>query len=727
MNGHAELARVARRIGIEPRYTDALGQTREVSDETLLALIAAFGFAPDPARVRRELEERERDAPFGLGPVHFVHAEEAHPELVLCLPAETREIVWTCRLEGGEPRSGAVTTDAGPEGRRFAMPLPAGLPLGYHQLDLEAGGIAARLGLIVAPACCHLPAELRQGARSWGLTCQLYGLRSANNWGMGDFSDLATLARAAGSCGAAVLGINPLHALFAAEPLHISPYSPSSRTQTDYLYIDVTAVPGFAEDETVRALTAGEWFGATHWAARSADLIDYGAVAACKRAVLEALFRRFRSRELGENRAAQSTIGQAFRDFQQSAGHSLADFAVFESLHEHYIRDTREFSWQSWPAAMRNPRSSAVADFAAAHRDRVEFFQFLQWQADRQLAAAATAGREAGLSIGLYRDLAVGADPNGAEAWADQQLVAPSASIGAPPDALSRAGQNWGLAPVNPLALRRQGFAPFIASLRANMRHAGILRIDHVMSLNRLYWIPNGMAATAGAYVTYPFDDLLRLVALESCRHGCAVIGEDLGTVPEGFRDTMRSADMLSYRVVFFERRAGGGFVPPAEYPALAAASAATHDMATVEGFWLGRDIAWRRRLGLYPDAHADQAEAAERSRDRSLLLEALAGEGLLAPERFGEFLPESGEPAYSTELGGAILTYVARSRARLMLVQLEDVVAESEQANLPGTTDAHPNWRRRTSRLLEEIVSGAELRRVAGVIEEARRRSAEG
>ena len=186
---------------------------------------------------------------------------------------------------------------------------------------------------------------------------------------------------------------------------------------------------------------------------------------------------------------------------------------------------------------MRNPRSAEVAEFADTHRDRVEFFQFLQWEADRQLAAAAAAGREAGLSIGLYRDLAVGADPNGAEAWADQELVAPGASIGAPPDQLSRGGQNWGLAPVNPLALRRQSFMPFVASLRANMRHAGILRIDHVMSLNRLYWIPSGMAATEGAYVNYPFDDLLRLVALESRRQTCAVVGEDLGTVPEGFRD----------------------------------------------------------------------------------------------------------------------------------------------------------------------------------------------
>jgi 4-alpha-glucanotransferase len=605
------------------------------------------------------------------------------------------------------------------------MPLPAGLPLGYHRLTLEACGAAAQLDLIVAPARCHLSAQLGPGARSWGLTCQLYGLRSARNWGMGDFTDLASLARRAGACGVDVLGTNPLHARFAAEPLHFSPYSPSSRTRLDYLYIDPTAVPGFAEDETVRSLVEGQWFGATRWAACSAELMDYGAVAACKRPVLEALHRRFAALDLGDGATARSALGDGFRRFQQRGGQALRDFAIFEALHEHYCRERRGFSWRNWPAPMRNPRSPEVVEFAAAHRDRIEFFEFLQWEADRQLAAAAAAGREARLSIGLYRDLAVGADPNGAEAWADQELVVPHASIGAPPDLLSRAGQNWGLAPINPLVLRRQSFAPFISCLRANMQHAGILRIDHVMSLNRLYWIPNGMRATDGGYVRYPFDDLLRLVALESRRHGCAVIGEDLGTVPQGFRETMRAANLLSYRILVFERRQDGGFVAPADYPPLAAASAATHDLATLEGFWLGRDIAWRRRLGLYPDAQTEGAEAAERARDRRALLAALVGEGLLALDRLREFLSEAGEPFYSSELGDALQRYLARSRARLMLVQLEDVVGEIEQANLPGTIDLHPNWRRRLSRTVEEIIDGAELPRIAALIEEARRRSA--
>ena len=721
MSDREAIVELARLLGIAAHYTDAFGQGHEVSNETLLALTDAFGLPADPMLARQELADWERNAPLGLDPVHVVHAEATHPELGLRLPTGCREIIWRCQLEGGEERSGQLAVALeGPE-ERFVMPLPAELPLGYHQLELEAGGISAQLSLIVAPARCYLPKGLAPNARSWGLTCQLYGLRSKRNWGIGDFSDLARLATATGSCGATTLGINPLHALFAAEPLHCSPYSPSNRIWLDFLYIDVTVVPGFVEDETVRRLIEGEAFAVTLAAARSAELADYGAVAACKRPVLEALFRRFRSRELGANGKASSYLGREFRDFQQVSGQSLEDFAVFEALHEKNRRETGGFSWHDWPMPERDPRSRSVTEFAAAHRERVEFFQYLQWEAHRQLAGAAAAGRVARLACGLYRDLAVGADPNGAEAWADQELVTPGASIGAPPDAFNRAGQNWGLAPVNPIVLRRQGYAPFIASLRANMRHAGVLRIDHVMSLNRLYWIPSGMEAKAGAYLTYPFDDLLRLVALESHRQGCAVIGEDLGTVPTGFRETMRSAAVLSYRVLVFERRQDGSFIPPAEYPPLAAASAATHDMATLKGFWLGHDLSWRRRLYLYPDADAADAAVIERRRDRHLLLDALVREGLLAPEQLGQFLPADAEPAYSSELACAILAYLARSRARLMLVQLEDVVGESEQANLPGTIETHPNWRRRMSRTLEEILSGADLQQVAALAREGR------
>jgi 4-alpha-glucanotransferase len=710
MSGAETLHQLAGLLGIETRHTDALGVTHEPDAETLTRLIAAFGLPPDPALAAAVLAEAREARPFGSDPLVVVAAES--PVLRLRAP-DGAEIEWRCDFEAGGRAEGRGNAGNGELG------LPGPLPLGYHRLELKGGGTEAAIGLAAAPPSCYLPPALREGVHSWGLTAQLYSLNSARNWGMGDFTDLAQLCRAAGGMDAATVGINPLHALFASEPRHASPYSPSSRAMIDYLYIDPSAVPGFAEDEAIRALAPEAALAAV----RAAMLIDHRAVAALKRPVLEALYRRFRERDLKIGR--ESPAGASFRGFQTASRPALAAFATFEALHEYLNRDGGTFSWHDWPPKLRDPNSGAVARFAKAHAERVEFFEFLQWQADAQLGAAAEAARAAGLSLGLYRDLAVGVNPLGAEAWADQGLVVPGMGIGAPPDPLSRRGQDWGLAPVNPLALRRAGFQPFIAALRANMRHAGVLRIDHVMSLQRLYWVPRGQSAVNGAYVTYPFATLLRLVALESHRQGCAVVGEDLGTVPHGFRETMQAANLLSYRVVAFERRWGGGFIPPGDYPPLAAASAATHDLPTLRGFWLGRDIAWRQKLGLYPNTEAEAAEIADRKRDRWQLLEALAGESLIAPERFGEFLPSEDRPLYTAALGAAVLAFLARSRARLMLVQLEDVAGEEEQANLPGTSDAHPNWRRRLSARLEALLAGPELRRIATLVNEERRRAA--
>jgi len=696
-------------LGIETRHTDALGVVHEPAAETLWRMIAAFGLPADADQAAAALAEAQEVRPFGLDPLQVIAAETP---ILRMRASEGCEIEWRCEFEAGGRAEGRVAV-SGDELR-----LPGPLPLGYHRLELKGAALEAGVTLAAAPSACYLPPSLRDGSHVWGLTAQLYSLNSARNWGVGDFTDLAQLCGAAGAAGAATVGINPLHALFASEPRHTSPYSPSSRSMLDYLYIDPTAVPGFAEDEAIQVLAPASSLAAV----RDGPLVQHEAVAALKRPVLEALYRRFRERDL--RRGAVSKEGKAFRAFQREGGRRLAAFATFEALHEDLNRGGSGFSWHDWPPPLRDLNSGAVVRFGKAHARRIEFFEFLQWQADTQLGTADETGRGAGLSLGLYRDLAVGVDPLGAEAWANQRLVVPGMGIGAPPDPLSRMGQDWGLAPVNPLALRRDGFQLFIAVLRANMRHAGVLRIDHVMSLRRLYWVPHGQTAVNGAYVSYPFTELLRLIALESHRHSCAVVGEDLGTVPSGFRETMQAANLLSYRVVMFERRPYGGFIAPRDYPELAAASAATHDLPTLKGFWLGRDIEWRQNLGLYPDPAAEAAEINDRKRDRWQLLEALAGEGLIAHERFGEFLPDPDRPVYGAALGEAILTFLARSRARLMLVQLEDVAGEKEQANLPGTSDAHPNWRRRLSVRLEALFAGPELQRIATLVNEERGRA---
>jgi len=713
MSGGEAFHAVAAQLGIETRHTDALVVIHAPDAEALAAMVRAFGLPAEPDQAAAALTDMQA-ASMRLDPLRIVATEAPVLRLLLANGSTANgSTEWHLDFEQGGHAAGPWNPAAG------KLRLPADMPLGYHRLHLSGGGATQTLDIAVAPPACYLPPGLEPGARSWGLTAQLYSLRSKRNWGMGDFTDLAALTRAAGVSGAITVGINPLHALFASEPRHTSPYSPSSRVQLDYLYLDPSAVPGFADDAAIRDLAPP----AALSAARTGELVDHAAVAALKRPVLEALYRRFRDVDLAAG--SRTKAAKAFRRFQKAGGKPLTAFATFEALHEHFNSNHGQFSWLGWPSELREPNSRAVADFAAAHRERVEFFEFLQWQADSQLGAAAEAGRAAGLSLGLYRDLAVGVSPQGADAWADQAIVVPGMAIGAPPDPLSRAGQDWGLAPTNPLALRQRGFRPFIAALRANMRHAGVLRIDHVMSLRRLYWVPAGRSAAAGAYVNYPFAELLRLVALESQRQRCAVIGEDLGTVPSGFRETMQAANVMSYRVVMFERRSDGNFIPPAEYPPLAAASAATHDLATLKGFWLGRDIAWRQRLALYPDAAAEAADIADRQTARWQLLEALEREALLPRHRFAEFLPPASEPVYTAELGEAILAYLARSRARLMLVQIEDIAGEVEQANLPGTSDSHPNWRRRLSAKLDDILQGPEMQRIAALMNAERGRAA--
>ena len=731
------LRRLADTAGIRTSFQDAWGKQAKVPEASLRALLGALGVAVDTDEaVRSSLAALESGGGGGqrrhgaqerplLEPVYVIRAGIA-PEVAVALPeqaaAENATAVgWTLGLEGGERREGRG--ESGDLRRAPVLTLPANLPLGYHRLTVSIGDVSASAQLIVVPHRCYLPEELNgPDRRVWALTTQLYALRSERNWGIGDFTDLALIATGAARREARALGLNPLHALFPAEPRHISPYSPSSRRFLNDLYIDVEAVPEFAECEAARAMVADPAFRGQLEAARAAPLVDHAAVAACKCPVLKTLWEHFRDRHLdADPDRALTDRGDAFRRFQREGGTALLQFAVFQALHEHFLREGAGFSWRDWPEPYRDPSSPEVGAFAAEHSDRVECFQYLQWEADRQLGDAARMGQAAGLSIGLYRDLAVGVDGNGAEAWADQELLVPGASVGAPPDLLNMKGQNWGLVPINPIALRRRAYEPFVAVLRANMRHAGALRIDHVMALTHLYWIPPGAEPSAGGYVEYPFEDMLGIVALESQRQRCLVVGEDLGTVPEGFRERMHDANVLSYRVLVFERRADGSFIPPNEYPSLATASVATHDIATLKGYWLGNDIGWRERLNLYPNDEARAADRQNRMRERRLLVDALVREGVLPPDAIDELLPADDSPVYTSALAEAVHRLLGHSNARLMLVQVEDAVGEAEQANLPGTVDEHPNWRRKLSITVEDLLKDEWFKQLTAALGDAR------
>jgi (1->4)-alpha-D-glucan 1-alpha-D-glucosylmutase len=719
----AALRRLAGAYGIVDEYDDIWGRRHATSDATRRALLAAMGVAADrDDDIEVALASYEREAwTSALAPLTVVRQGRS-ATLALRLPATLSErgLELEVATEDGDRIHVAPTrldrTRSHGAGERMQVEVQLAfdhaLAPGYHAIEVRAGGqVVAQGALAVAPPTCHRPQSVRDGGRTWGLALQLYGLRSRRSWGIGDFSDLAAVARAGGPGGFGLVGVNPLHALFTHNPRHCSPYSPSSRLFLNVLYLDVTAVMDFDECREARELVAAADFARRLEAVRCAELVDYAEVAALKLAVLRRLHRHFVDRHCG----AGSERSRQFDAFVEAGGVALQRHAAFEALQEHFHSADRDvWGWPAWPAEYRDPASAAVARFVEAQREAVEFHLYLQWQAQLQLSACAEFARAARLSIGLYTDLAVSVDRAGAEAWANQDLYALGASIGAPPDDFNLHGQDWGLPPLIPARLRRAGYAPFIATLRANMQAAGALRIDHVMGLMRLFWVPPGGTAADGAYVRYPFDDLLGLVALESHRHGCLVVGEDLGTVSDDVRMALAAHDVLSYRVLPFERNADGALKPPAAYPEAALVTAGTHDLPTLAGWWEAHDVEVRHRCGLASDA-ARMQQLAGRAEDRRRLAGALAAMAA-AGAADAEAAPASAVPAL------AVQAFLARTPAALLAVQPEDVLGVREQANLPGTTDAHPNWQRRLPVPLEDWITDARFVELAARLNAERR-----
>lgn len=717
--------RLAKLAGIEPLYQDIWGHTHPASIETKQALLTAMGIAcGDESAARESLRQWEQATWQRLLPAVLVHTLGESPlHVTLRLPARDlgRSARWRLTLEQGLvceaafcPASLAVLDRAElPDGEVLALALPLHLSQygadspGYHRLEVALDGLAsAEMSLIVCPAACYLPPAVSGERRVWGVGVQLYGVRSARNWGIGDFTDLASLVDWAASAGAALVGVNPLHALYLHNPRHCSPYSPSSRQFLNLLYIDVEAVPEYAECEAAHAAVADPGFQARLAALRAAPLVDYVGVAQAKSAILERLYAEFCTRHL----AMDSERARAFRSYCDEQGEDLYLQALYEALQaDLYARDTACWGWPVWPEALRSPHNPAVRQWAADHRDRVDYHRYLHWLAATQLAAASERARQKGLGVGLYQDLAVGVDRGGAETWMHRELYAFEASVGAPPDDFNLHGQDWGLPPLIPHRLREAAYRPFIRMLRANMRTAGALRIDHVMGLMRLYWVPHGRRADEGVYVTYPLRDLLGILALESQRNRCLVIGEDLGTVPDAMRQAMREKGILAYRLLYFEKHWQGdhSFKSPAEIERNALAAATTHDLPTLAGFWRGSDITLRSRLQSFPSEQQREAQIVGRAEDRARLLLALEREGLLPA---GMTPDPAGVPEMTPALALAIQRYLARSPARVLLAQAEDMLGETEQANLPGTVSGHPNWQRKLSLDLEDWASDARL-----------------
>ncbi|OJW22802.1 MAG: hypothetical protein BGO51_23645 [Rhodospirillales bacterium 69-11] len=644
--------RLAAAAGIAPVWWDVTGTETRVSADTKRALLAAMRLPT--ATASDCADSLARIAARAARPLP--HALVAWTGAPLRIRFGIGGGSWLMlALEDGTQTAFRRPADGAP-----AITLPA-LPEGRHRLWLD-GAPDAVCHLTVAPRTCFLPPRLAGGRRAAGVAAHLYTLRRAGDQGIGDFTSLAEMGRAASRWGAATVGINPLHALFPVDRTRCSPYHPSDRRFLDPIYLDVAALAP----------------GAAFAALRAPDGVDYLSVWATKREILWQAF------------LAGGRDDPAFAAFEAAGGEALRDFARFEALcaaqgHAH---------WQTWPEALRHPGSPSVA--AVADPDLVRFSAWLQFQADRQLAAAA---RNSGLSLGFYRDLAVGAAPDGAEAWGRQDALLTGVSVGAPPDPFSQDGQVWSLPPPDPLAMAAEGYAGFAGLLAANMRHAGALRIDHVMGLQRLFLVPDGARAQDGAYVGYPLTDLLGQLTLESRRAGCLVVGEDLGTVPEGFSETMQAADVLSYSVLWFSEDADG-FRPPAAWRPRAAACVSTHDLPTLAGWWEGADIAEQVRIGRMT-ADAATAATTRRAADKAALLRLLVAEGLWPADADA---PAAMTPA----LSGAVHALVAATPAALALVQADDLAGETEAVNLPGTNHERPNWQRRLHVAVDGLCDGA-------------------
>jgi 4-alpha-glucanotransferase len=529
---------------------------------------------------------------------------------------------------------------------------------------------------------CHIPGWLEE-SRAWGITCQLYSLRSQRNWGIGDFEDLATLAEIAAPFGADFIGINPLHALFFADPAFFSPYTPSSRRFLNPLYIAI-------DDET--ALADGDRQALQE--ARQAELIDYLAVSALKHKALEGQFRAYRSRPITSD----------FEAFRREQGDRLERFALFEAISEVMVGRSLHCGWRDWPDDFKDLNSSAVRRFGDENSERVLFHIWLQWRARQQLAGAQRRALAAGMRIGLYLDLAVGVSAYGADTWCEPDTILRGVRIGSPPDAFNARGQDWGLSPLSPLALRAERGRMFGEVLADAIGPAGAIRIDHAMALQRLYLIPDGLQGTDGSYVVYPFDDMLRAVAETSQRSGAIIVGEDLGTVPPNFRETMQANRAQGYRVLFFERDRAGNFHLPQTYERDALACISTHDLPTLRGWWSGSDLDDRERIGVL-DPESAGVDRARRAEDRRLLIQALAASGMLPDHLSGIARGDDAIPAeLSQDLAIALSRFLAVTPCRLVAVQLEDLTGTLHRANLPGTVHEHPNWRRKLPVALESL-----------------------
>jgi 4-alpha-glucanotransferase len=649
--------------GLETEYRDAFGQQRSVDPQVLAKLLdslAARGVMPERILPRTLVVRGETSRTIHLA------------------AAEGMPVRWEIRSEQDAIAQGEATSPW--------LQLPEGLPGGVFSLHVAVSAgkspQTATASLVVCPRAAYQgPATAPH--RMWVLAVQLYGVRSRGNWGHGDFTDLLALIDLAADLGAAGIGLNPLHALFDDRPRESSPYFPSSRLFLNPFYIDLEAVPEFPGRRAAGLDAEIERL-------RSVDHVDYAGIAKLKMHALRTAYELFCRQGAAPRRAS-------FERFRQQRGSTLERYACFEVLRRKFPGP-----WWEWPDEWRTGSETVIASARRTEAVDMGFVEFVQWLAHEQLELCRARARAHGLPIGLYLDIAVGVRSDGFDAWCDQDAILTGTAVGAPPDALNTAGQNWGLAGFNPVGLEDRRFAPFQRVLEASMAYAGAIRLDHVLGLKRLYLIPHGMKPAEGAYIRCPFEPLLAIVALASVQHGCIVIGEDLGTVPENFRETLADWGIWSYQVMMFERAPDGAFSAPAAYRQNALVSFGTHDLPTFAGWQQHRDLALKRALAIDPGETSDQRASALCALQRAL-------------QQHGMHTCDF----------AAVAKFLADTASRLLVISLEDLLGLTDQVNVPGTMDEHPNWRQRLPVAIEEMKERELVAHVADMMRAASRSAA--
>jgi 4-alpha-glucanotransferase len=653
------IADLAAKCGIATSWTDFTGTERHVSIGTLRAILSALGLETgSDVAIRNSLSVVESSAAIGQAST-FVTSRVGLPVSLPIPVPESGSVEVT--LDGGSTR--VLSVESGFDGRATLPPIDQP---GYHAVRVGD----AVFTVATAPSRCISFADLSGGATGWGVAAQVYSLRANGDGGIGGFAGVGALAASAARLGADVLTISPVHALFGSEPNHFSPYSPSTRLFYNPLHADPAATfPAALIQQAIDEVALDEEMKRLEGLA----LIDWPAATRTRHALLRALFAKLRG-----NDPSLETVRAEFQSVAADPQPMQRGHAVFEALHAARLREApNEWHWRDWPAGLRDPDSAEVIAFAQAHEDEIAYQIFLQWLTGRSYGEAQRICRESGMRVGLVADLAIGMDGAGSHAWNRQKEVLTGLGVGAPPDYYNERGQNWGLTAFSPRGLAASGFAPFIETLRANLRFAGGIRIDHVMGMSRLWVVPDGAEATEGAYLSFPSETLFRLTALESHRHKAIVIGEDLGTLPMGFKDYLHEQGIAGMRVLRFEKT-DNGHIPPREWDPATIGMTSTHDMAPTAGWWRGSDL----------EDPADPDAWSIREWHRGQLWGGLEAEGLVEGPR-----PGSDEP---TPIVDAVIRYVAASPCELKIIPLEDALALETRPNVPGTTIEKPNWRHR-------------------------------